>query len=399
MLFTRVPENATDIREFCRQFNENVRVEYKRNFDPSVRNALPKIVSSFANSLGGVLVIGVVARDGVPVEPIEGFDQPQEEIPLTIENICLQNLNPPILPTIIHVPSDIPGKVFTVVEVSESDEAPHAIENSTKVYVRTGASANPYELAKVEGILELVARRQEPQSLRNRQMARQVGRADELVPVADEMTIEVRIGPARPRRPVIERERLWEFMNNQTFRGGRFVPTPMLRRTSQGIAAVDRGEYCDITEFGFHFWRKPVGRVRMPVEEFRPGQGIAVYRRNFHDVLQLLLKSVVCATRLVDTIGYRGTLEIDARIVNCLEQSMPFLAVSDWPDLDHFRCVERVVESRITVEAENLGPMIVDSLIRVLCQLCWPFWQFLGEFPEQAFSQDLREKIQRLGLI
>jgi predicted HTH transcriptional regulator len=70
MLFTRPPRAAEDIRSFCARFNEGLRVEYKANLDDAVRRALPKVISSFANSLGGVLVLGVNAVNGVPQEPI-----------------------------------------------------------------------------------------------------------------------------------------------------------------------------------------------------------------------------------------------------------------------------------------------------------------------------------------
>ena len=137
MLFLQPPENAAGIRNFCRQFNENIHVEYKQNFDGNVRNSLAKIVSSFANSLGGVLILGVSAPNGVPVESIEGFDKPNDELRLTIQNICLQSLNPPVLPKIMEVESDTTGEVFVVIEIAESEAASHAIENRTKVYVRT----------------------------------------------------------------------------------------------------------------------------------------------------------------------------------------------------------------------------------------------------------------------
>jgi hypothetical protein len=47
MLFRAAPQNAADIRAFCTQFNEGIRVEYKGTFDDNVRRALPKVVSSF----------------------------------------------------------------------------------------------------------------------------------------------------------------------------------------------------------------------------------------------------------------------------------------------------------------------------------------------------------------
>src|SRR5216683_770225 len=159
MIFLQRPITVQHIRDVCARFNEGLRVEYKSTFDASVRAQLPKIVSSFANSQGGVLVVGVPAVKGVPAPPIEGFARPpREDLPLTVENICLQNIHPPVLPRTEMVHSDVPDKVFLVIEVDESGEAPHAIENSRRVYVRTGNAANPYDLAEVDLIIDLLTK-------------------------------------------------------------------------------------------------------------------------------------------------------------------------------------------------------------------------------------------------
>lgn len=95
MIFIERPITAQHIREVCARFNEGLRVEYKATFDAHVRDQLPKIASSFANSQGGVLVVGVRAANGVPEPPFGGFAaQPREESPLTVENICLRNISP-----------------------------------------------------------------------------------------------------------------------------------------------------------------------------------------------------------------------------------------------------------------------------------------------------------------
>ncbi|MBO0912590.1 MAG: ATP-binding protein, partial [Acidobacteria bacterium] len=77
MLFATLPQNANDIRAFCTRFNEGFRVEYKSTLDDNVRRSLPKVISSFANSHGGVLVIGVTTVKGVPQSPVNGFPSPQ----------------------------------------------------------------------------------------------------------------------------------------------------------------------------------------------------------------------------------------------------------------------------------------------------------------------------------
>ncbi len=130
MIFLERPITVQHIRDVCARFNEGLRVEYKSTFDANVKAQLPKVVSSFANSQGGALVVGVRAENGVPEPPIEGFaPSPREELPLTVESICLQNIQPPVLPRTEVVQSDVPNQVFLVIEVDESAEAPHAIEN------------------------------------------------------------------------------------------------------------------------------------------------------------------------------------------------------------------------------------------------------------------------------
>ena len=74
-MFTKLAADITfsDVEDFCREFGEGERVEYKREI--AVKKHIPKIVSSFANTYGGIFLIGaeadkeknkVVAIDGIP---------------------------------------------------------------------------------------------------------------------------------------------------------------------------------------------------------------------------------------------------------------------------------------------------------------------------------------------
>jgi predicted HTH transcriptional regulator len=65
MLFPERPITVEHIRAFCAKFDEAYRIEYKSTFDTNVRDKIPKVVSSFANSHGGVLVVGVDTLNGV----------------------------------------------------------------------------------------------------------------------------------------------------------------------------------------------------------------------------------------------------------------------------------------------------------------------------------------------
>ena len=61
-MFTKLAADITfsDIEDFCREFGEGVRVEYKQEID--IKKHIPKIVSSFANAYGGIFVINETSR-------------------------------------------------------------------------------------------------------------------------------------------------------------------------------------------------------------------------------------------------------------------------------------------------------------------------------------------------
>ena len=135
-MFTK-PANEiefSDVKDFCDEFGEGVRVEYKQE----IKN-IPKIVSSFANTLGGIFIIGaeadkktnkVIAIDGIPNSG--GLEE-------QILQSALTGIYPAVMPEVIilDLPTN-PNNVVIIIRVDESSQAPHAIQNSTRVYIRTG---------------------------------------------------------------------------------------------------------------------------------------------------------------------------------------------------------------------------------------------------------------------
>ena len=76
-MFTKPIDEITfeDVESFCKESGENVRVEYKS--DITVKRHIPKIVSSFANTYGGIFLIGVEADQtkNEVIFPIQGIPQ------------------------------------------------------------------------------------------------------------------------------------------------------------------------------------------------------------------------------------------------------------------------------------------------------------------------------------
>ena len=119
-----------DVKAFCREFPEGIRVEYKRQID--TKKHVPKIVSSFANTYGGIFIIGTETNstNNKVKFPIQGISK----VPGIEERIiqsALMGIYPAATPEVISV--DIPNSnnVIVVVRVDESIQVPHAIQNSS----------------------------------------------------------------------------------------------------------------------------------------------------------------------------------------------------------------------------------------------------------------------------
>jgi hypothetical protein len=223
MLFSS-PLHSLELRQieqFCRNWPEGVRVEYKRELDT---RHIPKIVSSFANTVGGVWIIGVAADvENRAVFPIRGISR-TAGIEERITQSCYHNLYPPLLPDIKII--DVPGDgehVLVVVQILESVEAPHAIENSTKVYIRTNNPAEIIQMAEIDRIEYLLKRRQQPEQMREEMIRGMATRS----PVGSPF-LRVVVSPRYPSRPIfpenVLKDRLQSVTQAGTYSGigGRF---------------------------------------------------------------------------------------------------------------------------------------------------------------------------------
>ena len=296
MIFLDRPITVQQIREVCSRFREGLRVEYKRDFDGNVRSQLPKIVSSIANSQGGALIVGVRALNGVAEAPFDGFqNNPREEFPLTVENICLQGIHPPLLPRTTVVQSDVNNQIFLVIEVEESSEAPHAIENSRKVYVRTSNAGNPYDLAEVELLIDLLKRRKYPLERLHRLLESAEQRSLQIVNNGFPY-IQISACPSFPRIALSTSQEVWAFLEESAARFS-LVSRNSMKRIPDGAAGLNRpnppmapARYVEINKYGLGFVRGQLARINW--------EGQAEHQQlYFANLFQPLLRLIICAER------------------------------------------------------------------------------------------------------
>jgi hypothetical protein len=401
MIFVERPITVRHIRDVCARFNEGLRVEYKSTFDASVRDQLPKIVSSFANSQGGVLVVGISAVNGVPQAPFDGFVvQPREEYPLTVENICLRNIYPSVLPRTQVVPSDTANQIFLVIEVEESGEAPHAIENSRKVYVRTGNAANPYDLAEVDLIIDLLKRREEPEARRVRLLKFAEQRSLQTVP-QDRPFMQISICPRFPRTPVCTSQQSLEFLSATALANAQMLPFDSLKRVPGGAASLRRQhptlqqvrpQYMELGNYGLLFLARPFSVARWAGAD-NPSEQLA-----FGDLFHWLIKLTVWAGSFYGAHGYSGSLGMSISLHHVQGWAMRFFdpvgLVPDDPE--DFTCYTDVVSADRLVTVEQIRAQRVDVLTGILAELTWAFWQSNNDHPTGLLRRHVEGLIHQL---
>ena len=142
-----------------------------------------------------------------------------------IQQSALTGIYPAVMPEVIirDVPTN-PNNVVVIVRVDESPQAPHAIQNSTRVYIRTGSITPPYELADINRIEYMFKRREDSQSVTRQILERIEKRAESslylgppasnpISPCLDINTpnLTVTTRPVFPYRPVISTREIFDY--------------------------------------------------------------------------------------------------------------------------------------------------------------------------------------------
>lgn len=310
-MFTKPAADITfsDVKEFCREFGEGVRVEYKQQIEH-----IPKIVASFANTLGGVFIFGVkcdkktnkvVAIDGIPNSG--GIEE-------QILQSALTGIYPAVVPEVII--RDVPNtdNVVVIVRVDESVHAPHAIQNSTRVYIRTGSITQPYELAEVDRIEYMLKRREDSQQVARRILRRIEARIESFWNTnLPDLTVIAR--PVFPYRPIISTGNIFEFacQNRLQWRYSSRVVGGFYASTEKGRESY---RYMELNEYGIVYRGRTLPKVKSEI--FVHDEETLVcpnFVSAIHELIQI-------AQPFYEKCEYAGNIEITAHLRHALYEKL-----------------------------------------------------------------------------
>jgi predicted HTH transcriptional regulator len=128
---------ANDLIGFCNlRREEGIDLDYKSDWPSD----LEKVICSFANTQGGIVLIGVHEEEKTrkPKLPINGIDGEPSSIYQRIMNIASDGIYPPVSPEIkvCELPEH-KGKYAILIRILPS-KLMHATDHRRKIYVRVG---------------------------------------------------------------------------------------------------------------------------------------------------------------------------------------------------------------------------------------------------------------------
>lgn len=360
-LFTRPLSEITfvDVQNFCTNYREGVRVEYKGEYPE-----LPKTISAFANTMGGILLVGVKAKDGIALMPIIGI---QKEIGIEerITQSSITGIYPPVLPDIrvIDVPNQT-DKVVVIIRVNESLDAPHAIQNSTRVYIRTGSISQPYELAEIDRI-EFLLKRRENSIQKKNDILRSAEKRRKIHFHDNGPSLEVTVIPALPYKPIVTLENLFTFAKNQRTPGfGGITPVRVLG----GI--VDPRIYIEMNDYGFVYYfsnlEQEMKQVQIPYKHDKESKPFL----HFSELVYSPGRVLNLAQQFYKSCEYLGNVEVTITIRHIRNLSISYY---DTPFIEYKYSLDNTATaSRISLSYDSQNHL-TNILPEILRQILWVF--------------------------
>lgn len=169
MFFDKPVHDLTfdDVVAFCRRgVPEGKQLDYKYLL-PKNKEKFAKVIASFANALGGTVIIGVNDdKNDKPRPPFTGIAY-HEKMRNCIEDI-IQTYIDPIVFVDVNICVSKDGKnMFVVVNIPQSNLTPHLVGKLKRAYIRTGQSSRPEVLVHPDRLPWLLDHRKKSENLRH----------------------------------------------------------------------------------------------------------------------------------------------------------------------------------------------------------------------------------------
>ncbi len=402
---------TSDLAELLQeQAVENTRLEFKREV-PEKDETLKKL-SSFANTFGGLVVIGAAAqsRDG-RIESLSGVD----EVPGYKQKIvdwCFKECSPPIT---VDVSGPIPtpgnnGKVCYLISVEESEVAPHFLNGRNGVWIRTNEFSGRYDaaLADEDELRHLLHRRQlileRRRSIIERARKRfgtylSITPTDLGTTTRSGALLELCLVPRFPARQICNQEELSKLVRQVHYPAYRGVGFPRLQMgvMTQQESAIIRQPLTDVSLFEANTWGMLFYVTKLDEKEYAD-QLSGIHAYSFVGHLLLFLQH---ANDIFGLTGLTGPILVEASLQAIRERKWVYSAsiAEGFPALATTKLISGLDDGfglSVPTTVENLREKPDEVAIELLRSIFFSLnWSDLVD--TQAKLEDLIQKGHRFN--
>ncbi len=360
MLFTKPIEEITfeDIENFCKEgLEESSRLEYKRDFsskDPNFQIA--KEIAAFANTYGGLLLIGIDELDRKPKLPLEGIKY-EEGLNERINSIALSNIYPPVFPEVKVCQFQDQEKAVIVIRVSQSDETPHLLNKRTKIYLKVDSQSEPIE-PPWEQIEWLINKRHKAIENKERLINRARERFKFLCRGKSITSFrEIFATPVFPSAHLVEFSNLKTVAKNSYFSRFNYSFPPYLSQPKTQPESLVYTEmfpisaevdYLEVNQFGLIYYKKNLWEELDT--EYK--DKICIF-----SVLEMILDFLNYAVLFYKNINYWGILQIIFKLEGILGKSL-----LNKSNPNYFTNISKLYDNEVTIDRNLSVGELIDNL-------------------------------------
>lgn len=156
-----------DVVAFCKKrIPEGKQLDYKYIL-PKNYEKFAKVIASFANALGGLIIIGVQDdKNDQPHPPFIGIPY-HEKLRNTIEDIIKVYIDPVVFVDINICVNKSGDRMFVLIQIPQSNLTPHLVGKLKRAYIRTGQSSRPETIVHPDKLPWLLDHRKKSERLRH----------------------------------------------------------------------------------------------------------------------------------------------------------------------------------------------------------------------------------------
>lgn len=372
-----------DVKKFCDSHSENNLIEYKGDLKAKGSldtGAINKTVSAFANTDGGVLIIGA-SEDKVTKEVTICGIEPEQNLEERIYQTTYMGITRGIKPTVNVV--KIPGtdNVLAIVQVQASELAPHMVTETKKVYNRVGNTSQECDIHAIE---QMFKRRDDTLAFANQTVATIKDRAESICPPKG-VPLSITIKPIFLDKPILSAGEIYEFTKNDIGFGPEEVKQSLRKVYGGccfGVKRDQRKDHYEFNEYGILYYKSnetclppdKLGRSDVYLDE--DDYGLECFQ--LHPLVWKFGYQLKDAKSFYAKCSYMGDLEVTLELKNTSGKCLSYLDPNrkKLPIVDsHHICLDDEVIVSTLLSASSLMKKggTVETFYEIFTQILWVF--------------------------